>query len=65
MVVFLFCEIQCGTYRSPKPPRQLKLLITPLPALSGLTHKTKETGFLAGDFADEIWISGSETQFGA
>ena len=24
---------------------------------TGLTHKTKETGFLAGDFADEIWIS--------
>ncbi len=22
---FLFCEIQRGTYRSPKPPRQLKI----------------------------------------
>jgi hypothetical protein len=36
-----------------------------LPTPSGLTHKTKETGFLAGDFADEIWISRSETRFGA
>ncbi|HEY9866682.1 MAG TPA: DUF488 domain-containing protein [Candidatus Obscuribacterales bacterium] len=31
--------------------------------LTGLTHKTKETGFLAGDFADEIKISRSETRF--
>jgi len=31
--------------------------------LTGLTHKTKETGFLAGDFADKINIYRSETRF--
>ncbi|HEY9864263.1 MAG TPA: hypothetical protein V6D21_08825 [Candidatus Obscuribacterales bacterium] len=31
----------------------------PIFTLTGLTHKTKETGFLAGDSADEIKISRS------
>ena len=46
----------------PNPPRQQGGYFLGV-YLTGLTHKTKETGFLAGDFADEIEISRSETRF--